>query len=256
VTSNQPPSEPFSESPQDPFDEYQQRWLAYRATPWASLRYAVVAETLTRHLRPTSRVLDVGGGDGGDALPLAASGHDVTVLDTSRNMLALVDGVAVVHGSLDQIPEGTYDAVLCHLVLQYRRDTEADIARLARALAPDGLLSVLVPGPVGPVLRAAARQGPAAARAELAATHSRTETFDTDVRRISDAELATAMAASNLKVVAQYGVRCLQDLVLDDTRKASDPDFYNDLLALELEVCGLEPYNRLGVFTQVLARRL
>ncbi len=35
MTPNQPPSEPFSESPQDPFDEYQQRWVAYRATPWA-----------------------------------------------------------------------------------------------------------------------------------------------------------------------------------------------------------------------------
>jgi len=35
VTPNQPPCEPFSESPQDPIDEYQQRWVAYRATPWA-----------------------------------------------------------------------------------------------------------------------------------------------------------------------------------------------------------------------------
>jgi len=35
VTPNQPPCEPFSESPQDPLDEYQQRWVAYRATPWA-----------------------------------------------------------------------------------------------------------------------------------------------------------------------------------------------------------------------------
>ena len=69
------------------FDEQQRAWQEYTATPWARIRYAVVAETLRRNLdaldQERLRVLDVGGGDGLDALPLARAGHDVTMLDPS-----------------------------------------------------------------------------------------------------------------------------------------------------------------------------
>jgi S-adenosylmethionine-dependent methyltransferase len=233
----------------DTFDAHQPAWRDYCATPWARLRYAVVADILTRHLSPAQRVLDVGGGDGRDARPLVDAGHQVTVVDTSPAMLAEAHGLTTVEASLDDLPAGEWDVVLCHFLLQYRADTAADIARLVAHLRPGGLLSVIVPNDVGPVLSAAARRGPAAALGELGATKSRTVTFDTTVRRISDAELDAALIG--LEVVGRYGIRCINDLVADEGKEAA----YDDLLALELAVCGLEPFNRIGMFTHVIAQR-
>ncbi|MGZ6825958.1 MAG: class I SAM-dependent methyltransferase [Mycobacteriales bacterium] len=234
----------------DTFDAHLDQWLAYREQPWARLRYAVVASALARHLPPGSRVLDVGGGDGGDALPLAAAGHGVTVVDTSRALLAraAANGLPTAEASLDALPAGEWDVVLCHLLLQYREDTVADVERLLARLRPGGLLSLLVPNDVGPVLAAAARGGPAAALAELDAPTGRTATFDTTVRRIGEAELDAAL--SGLDVVGRYGVRCLNEVIPDGLKA----DAYDDLLALELAVCDRDPFRRVALFTHVVAR--
>ncbi|MGZ6791982.1 MAG: class I SAM-dependent methyltransferase [Mycobacteriales bacterium] len=232
------------------FDAHLDDWLAYRAQPWARLRYAVVASALARHLPPSSRVLDVGGGDGGDALTLAVAGHDVTVVDTSRALLAraAAQGLTTVEASIDALPRGQWDAVLCHLLLQYRDDTASDVGRLLERLRPGGLLSLLVPNDVGPVLAAAARTGPAAALAELDAPTGRTVTFDTVVRRIGEAELDAAL--SGLEVVGRYGVRCLNDVIPDSLKTGA----YDDLLALELAVCDRVPFRQVALLTHVVAR--
>jgi S-adenosylmethionine-dependent methyltransferase len=57
------------------FDDHVQRWREWRAAPWGRIRFAVVRHTLDQVLggRGPLRVLDVGGGDGGDAMPLAVA---------------------------------------------------------------------------------------------------------------------------------------------------------------------------------------
>ena len=103
----------------NPFDDHQEAWMAYRASPWGRLRYAVVAQTLAEALgEEPLRILDVGGGDGGDALPLAVAGHDVAVLDDSPAMLeaAAKAGLQTIEGTLDgKLPAG-FNAVLCGIV--------------------------------------------------------------------------------------------------------------------------------------------
>ncbi|MGL5860198.1 MAG: methyltransferase domain-containing protein, partial [Phycicoccus sp.] len=47
-----------------------------------------LAERRRRELGRVLRVLDLGGGTGGTAVPLAAAGHDVTVVDPSPDALA------------------------------------------------------------------------------------------------------------------------------------------------------------------------
>src|SRR5690606_40718717 len=116
-----------------------EQWQAWADAPWGRIRYAVVAETLARQLRSMTtgsalRVLDVGGGDGRDAIPLAMAGHQVTILDPAPSWLEAArqraeqtgvrERVRVVDGSLDLLSAvgGGYDLVLCHFILHYRSE--------------------------------------------------------------------------------------------------------------------------------------
>jgi len=101
----------------DVFSEKLATWREYTDTPWARIRYGVVGEVLRRHaehLGEHIRVLDVGGGDGVDALPLALAGHDVTIIDPSREWLdeatrravAADTSITTIHGGLDDLPAG------------------------------------------------------------------------------------------------------------------------------------------------------
>ncbi|NGO71750.1 class I SAM-dependent methyltransferase [Streptomyces boncukensis] len=106
------------------------------------------------------RVLDVGLGEGTQALRLARAGHQVTGLEADP---ALLD---VVRAALEEEPEGirerfrvvpgtgqdtgahflpgTFDVVLCHGVLMESRDPDSTLAGLARVLDAGGLLSLVV----------------------------------------------------------------------------------------------------------------
>lgn len=249
------------------FDSHLDSWHAYTATPWGRIRYAVVAHTLAREtarLGERLRVLDVGGGDGLDSLPLARVGHEVTVLDPSEPLLAdaaeaagreglsvttLVGGIE----DLDGLPP--YDVVLCHFVLQYRPDERKDLAALVRAVRPGGLLSVIAPNPASRVLTSLLRTGPAAALSALRAETETSNTFNTEVRKIEADRVARILEDDlGAQVVTRYGGRIATDLVTDEAAKHRE-DYYADLERLEIALCDREPFLRLGMFWQLIARR-
>jgi S-adenosylmethionine-dependent methyltransferase len=254
------------------FDQRMEHWRAFRATPWGRLRFLVVAHTLSTTIARVGggawRILDVGGGDGGDALPLAVAGHSVTVLDPSAPMLeklgqdtseaGVANCIKGVQGDIDAITgldDQGFDLVLCHFVLQYLDVLDEPLAKLLQAVKPGGYISLIAPNRPGEVLAKAARGvDPAAAFALLDTETNRTLTFDHAVRRI-DAETAmAALEAAGCEIVARFGGRIINDL-LPDTAPKADPAFFADLLRLELAVCDREPYLRTGLFWQLLARK-
>ena len=255
------------------FDESLAQWNAWCEAPWGRLRFAVVRETLRRQADSLGgstgglRVLDVGGGDGRDALALAAAGHHVTIVDPAPAWLAqaarsaehsgLTDRVSTVLGSLDDLPLGTgdYDLVLCHFVLHYRPAGGEDIGRLSAMLRPGGRLSVMAPNPAARVIMRLTREGPDAALAELASDAFDSATFSTTARKVTPEEVSADMASNGLRVVGRYAARVVNDYVSDDTLK-HDPTYFESLERLELALCDQEPFIRLGGMWQVVAERI
>src|SRR5688500_7843328 len=100
-------------------------------------------------------IVDVGGGTGGFAVPLATLGHRVTVVDPSPDALASLErrareeGVQVralqgdAAGLLEVVAPGSADLALCHGVLEHVDDVAPALSSLATALRPGGTLSVL-----------------------------------------------------------------------------------------------------------------
>src|SRR5918994_3673503 len=103
-----------------------------------------------------ARIVDVGGGTGGFAVPLAELGHTVQVIDPSPDALASLDRRAREAGVADRVTgqQGDLsdlsdladeaDLVLCHGVLEMVDDPAASLASLANVLRPGGHLSLLV----------------------------------------------------------------------------------------------------------------
>ena len=246
-------------------------WQAWQEAPWGRLRYRVVHEVLRRTLAALGsgplRVLDVGGGDGGDAVPLALAGHRVTIVDYSEPLLREarertaehgVDTLRTICADLDELPRlglGGFDLVLCHSVLHYREDTAATLALLTPHVAPGGALSVLAPNPVADVLRAAIRsEDPRAAVDLLSAEHFTTETFRHEVRRVSAEEAQAALLALGLGEIRRFGIRAVTDYIVNEQLKY-DPEFYAELERLELALHDREPYLRTARIWQLVARR-
>lgn len=249
-------------------------WASWQSSPWGRLRYAVVRETTARAVAALPgplRVIDVGGGDGADSLPLAEEGHDVTILDVAPELLAQaqhaasergITGVRTVRADLDELAQGaggpslgTFDVVLCHNVLQYRADVPATVGVLTSLARPGGVVSVMAPNPAMDVLSAAIRRlDPVRAREVLDSPTVHGETFDHPMRRLEAAGVEQALTGAGCTVERRFGIRCLMDLIADDERKA-EPRFYDQLLELELLLCEREPYWRTARFWQLTARR-
>jgi 2-polyprenyl-3-methyl-5-hydroxy-6-metoxy-1,4-benzoquinol methylase len=96
---------------------------------WDVLR-AVVAARVAETGRTALDIVDVGGGTGGLAVPFAALGHDVTVVDPSPDALAAAQRRAAEAGarlisvqgeaaSLDGVVgAAAADQIICHNVLE------------------------------------------------------------------------------------------------------------------------------------------
>lgn len=127
-------------------------------------------------------MIDVGGGTGGFAVPLAQSGHRVTVIDASPDALAslrrravdagVADLVSGVQGDGDQLaalvaPQSA-DLVLCHSVLEEVDDPARVLASIAAILRAGGAASIVVANRRGAIL-AKALAGHIAAAADLLA---------------------------------------------------------------------------------------
>ncbi len=124
-------------------------------------------------------VIDAGGGTGGFAVPLAALGHSVTVVDPSPDSLAAAQRraaemdvrIGAIQGEaagLDSVVgEAVADLVICHSVLEYV-DSPADaLAAVARVLRPGGTVSVLAASVAAAILHRAVAGRLADARALL-----------------------------------------------------------------------------------------
>ncbi len=133
---------------------------------WDVLRDVVSARAADTG-RPTLDIVDVGGGTGGLAVPFAALGHNVTVVDPSPDALAAAQRRAAEAGarltaiqgdaaSLDAVAGiKTADLVICHNVLEYV-DSPADaMTAIAAVLRPSATVSVLASNAVAAVLHQA-----------------------------------------------------------------------------------------------------
>lgn len=170
-------------------------------------------------------VVDLGGGTGGFAVPLAELGHDVTVVDASADALAILERRAGEHGvrvravqgdavDLEQIAgTSAVDLVLCHSVLEYVDDPVTVLRAVRAVLRPAGSVSVLAANRVAAVVHRALAGRFNEARLALADDAGRSGPDDQVVRRFTLDGLQALLVEAGLTPRAVHGVRVFADLV-------------------------------------------
>jgi SAM-dependent methyltransferase len=227
--------------------------------------WAVLRRELEQHADQSLTVLDVGGGTGGFAVPLAEAGHTVTVVDASPDALAaltrraadagVASRVTAVQGDGDAlaglVEPGSVDLILCHAVLEVVDKPSDVVAAIATALRPGGALSLLVAGKAAAILGRAINGHLQSAASVVTDPEGRAGSRDT-LRRRYDVETATALLRSaGLEVEQTHGVRVLTDL-LPASVIEEDPQ---GLLELELQLAARPPFRDIASQLHVFARR-
>jgi S-adenosylmethionine-dependent methyltransferase len=256
-------------------------WLGRLGQVRNVVRQELIARQLDKHLgAPPTRILDVGAGQGTQAIRLARAGHQVLAVEPDPDMRAALratlareraevrDRITVRAGSAGHLAAVTggdrYDAVLLLGVLMYLDDSGPVVADLAGHVAPGGFLALAARTPVSAVWRPAARQD---WRAALAAfdEHDRARAQGRDMRyqneigapaRTDSLEALTAAAAAcGLELENWYGVRIAVDAQELDPPPPSDPAELAALLDVEERLGATDPYRQLGQLAHVILRR-
>jgi SAM-dependent methyltransferase len=98
--------------------------------------------------RPQGRALDVGAGEGSDAIRLALLGYEVDAVELSAVGAAKIRyfaeeanvKVRVTVGDVqNHTPDGFYDVIVCNGVLHYVRDKDSVISMMQQATCEDGI---------------------------------------------------------------------------------------------------------------------
>jgi len=227
--------------------------------------WAVLRRELDRHDGQKLTVLDVGGGTGGFAVPLAEAGHTVTVIDASPDALAaltrraadagVAERVTAVQGDGDALASlvgpGSADLILCHSVLEVVDDPSQVVGAIAAALRPGGAVSVLVASRAAAVLGRAVNGHLRAAAALVTDPAGRAGPRDTLLRRYAAAGATDLLTTAGLQIEETHGVRVIADL-LPATVLEEDPQA---VLELELELSSQPPFRDIASQLHLFARR-
>ncbi|MGD1217846.1 MULTISPECIES: class I SAM-dependent methyltransferase [Streptomyces] len=213
------------------------------------------------------RILDVGMGQGTQALRLARAGHQVTGLEQDATMLAVArealaaepEGirgrVRLIEGDgretgVHFLP-GSFDVVLCHGVLMYVEEPDALLAGLARMLAPGGLLSLLVRNADALAMRPGL-SGDWGTTLTAFDTTAYTNRLGLDVRADRLATLTATLAGIGAPLHAWYGVRVFTDTAADG---AAVPPDVATLLNCEERAGRTDPYRRVAALLHLCGVR-
>jgi 2-polyprenyl-3-methyl-5-hydroxy-6-metoxy-1,4-benzoquinol methylase len=241
---------------------------ARRETMRYAVRRELVIRALSEHLpSPPATVVDVGGGSGRIAVPLAKKGYEVTILDPSGETLRRAGEargredpetqrrVRLVQGRGEEAPlllgEAEFDAATCHGVLPYLEDPEPLVRALAGLVRPGGLISVLSKNAESLAMRPALKGHYRKALGSMNVEHD-----EGPLAMITRADtvsgLQSIFESAGADFIGWYGVRVFTDHLGDAPETAGELE---DAVDLEWEAGRRDPYRGVARWVHVLARR-
>ena len=253
------------------FTAGEQNWQARLGKLRDVVRQELVARQLERELPPAPvRIIDLGCGQGTQALRLARRGYHVTGVDASADLLARFERdlaaepagvrgrVRVERGLIEDYAEragvSRCPVVLCHGVLMYTADPAPVLRAIAALAAPGGVVSLLVRNGDALAMRPGLL-GDWAACAQAFGSDRYHNRIGVTARADRLADLTGRLADHGLRITAWYGVRVFTDTVPDSPGDAEPPPDLTALLDCEERAGRTDPYRQVAALLHVIARR-
>jgi SAM-dependent methyltransferase len=247
------------------------QWVDRLGTLRDVVRQELVARQLREHLSPpdesgAARIVDVGCGQGTQAIRLAAAGYQVTGIDRSAELLDHAWRTADAEPEVVQrrlrwqrgelfdfaaAHASEWDLVCCHGVVMYLPSLPDAVRALVGLARPGGLVSILTRNQPGIAMRAGMSRRWADAVHGFDADRYTNRLGLADVRADRPEAVQAALSAVGAETVGWYGVRLFTDH-WDDEDIPADLDA---LLDTEEQAGRRDPYRRLTALTHTLARR-
>ena len=235
----------------------------YHKSAASRLRYEQAQRNLEElhRLSGPLRILDAAGGNGLNTEFLLALGHTVTLLDANPEMLQqaqermarrnLLERFEMVEGTLEAapqlLPEGEFDLILCHHVLEYT-DASPQILKGFAELAVDrGELSLITLNPVSEVIRAVIfRHDPALARSKLTDRSYDARWFGQATlypfEQVLEWAQQTGWSLGDFRAIRVLADYMPQEELTDALER--------ELAQLEMDLAGCDPYRSFGRYLQ------
>ena len=247
------------------------KYADYLETPEGRLRsdlaFANLQDFLPLQATSSLRALDIGAGTGAAAVRLARLGIQVTVLDSSPEMLdiaklaiqeaGVAEAVVLQRGDAARLanlfPAPSFDVILCHNVLEFCDDPGAVLCGAGRALRDlSSILSILVRNQAGEVLKASLLAGDlAAAQDGLAAEWGQESLYGGKVRLFTPNRLRAMSSEASLTPIAERGVRVLADYLPQSIPRTTD---YERIFDLERKLGSRPDFAAVARYTHFLAQ--
>lgn len=211
------------------------------------------------------RILDAGGGQGQFSLQFARAGHSVVICDISAEMLKLAEQevikqglqaqVQLVHCAIQDLPQHLnepdchFDLVLCHAVMEWVVNQQDLLVSLMNYLNPQSFLSLTFYNLHSLIYKNLLRtnfkkiqeQDYAGSRGSL-----------TPINPLYPEDVFAWLNQLPVQILTTSGIRVFHDYIFDEEHRARDP---RSLIELELEHSRKQPYQLLGRYIHVLARK-
>jgi S-adenosylmethionine-dependent methyltransferase len=253
----------------DEFGQVLRKWQEENKMPWGRLRYHSSWRNIAKHVKDRPlRILDIGGGDGMDAIHYAGLGNSVTLSDCSPTMLSeakklaeeqgVTEGLRFIQTGPEAVPnllhEQPFDLILCHMMIEFVPDAQSFIRDACKLLSTNGLFSVLDTNRYSDVyMQAFQVKNLSSARNAI----GQKEYFHPWVNRLtprfSADELIDQFSNYNCSLVGHYGVLCVCAYLPNEPKFT--PEYYSELEKLEDSLTDRYPYYLLARFFQVIVQK-
>ncbi len=224
----------------------------YAVSPLGQVFYA----TVWRQLEGFSgkKILDFGSGFGFTSDYLAKN-NDVLAIDPNKSMVEAAcakNKYKQIIGDIEElkkIEDNTFDAVMCHLVLEYVCNREEILSELVRVLKTGGQLSVVRHNKPGRIIQAIVQDYDLDdAKALLSGEYSSSPAFGV-IADYENADIET-WSDNNLRIEKVYGVRAVASL--HDAKKQAEADWVEKMIEIEWELLKNKIYCDIAYFNHVI----